>query len=132
MAKRIEAETPDGLIILVAQYGKIPPSDLNPARFLTAERMQELVNAVRSQFKVLMSLDDEPLPNPEFIDVTIAVQSLVVSSQLHIPGGSSKSQIIGFYDPCFGEEKLLRITYQYKGKVHQVTVGETDSLLIGN
>ncbi|KAJ3301520.1 hypothetical protein HDV03_000696 [Kappamyces sp. JEL0829] len=119
--KRIEAETPDGLIILSALYGKLPASSLDSVRLLSPDGLHELISNVRAGFQALLS-PAGPVAAQEYIDVTIPVQSLVNSGQLHIAGGYSKSQIIGFYDPCFGERKQLRITYQFQGKVHQVTV----------
>ncbi|ORX91718.1 DnaJ-domain-containing protein [Basidiobolus meristosporus CBS 931.73] len=62
------------------------------------------------------------------IDVTIAVQALVNNSQLIIAGGHSKSNIIGFYDPCFGSRKQLNISYKFQGQEHQVTIGDTSPL----
>lgn len=35
-----------------------------------------------------------------------------------------KANIIGFYDPCLGEPKKLRITYRFQGKLHQVEVDD--------
>ncbi|RKP19602.1 DnaJ-domain-containing protein [Rozella allomycis CSF55] len=62
-------------------------------------------------------------------DVTIVLQSMVNQSQIHIPD-YSKTNIIGFYDPCFGEEKFLNVRYKFKGKLHEVTVNDKESLSI--
>ncbi|OCF76079.1 hypothetical protein I204_03377 [Kwoniella mangroviensis CBS 8886] len=64
----------------------------------------------------------------EIIDVTIPVQALVQDSKLYIPGGKGKFNIIGFWDPCIGENKSLRVRYLFRGKLHEVTVGDTISL----
>lgn len=36
----------------------------------------------------------------------------------------------GFYDPCVGEEKSLKLLYQFRGVMHQVISADTDSLRI--
>ncbi|KAK9768464.1 hypothetical protein K7432_000875 [Basidiobolus ranarum] len=64
----------------------------------------------------------------DIADVTIAVQALVNNSQLIIAGGHSKANIIGFYDPCFGSRKQLKISYRFQGQDHQVTIGDASPL----
>ncbi len=36
----------------------------------------------------------------------------------------------GFYDPCPGDEKQLRIRYLFKDKMHHVTINDNDELVI--
>lgn len=36
----------------------------------------------------------------------------------------------GFYDPCVGEEKSLRVLYQFRGVLHQVTAPDSEALRI--
>jgi DnaJ family protein C protein 11 len=36
----------------------------------------------------------------------------------------NQAQIVGFYDPCLGESKKLRITYKFQGKLHQIEVDD--------
>ncbi|CAG8520921.1 5444_t:CDS:10 [Diversispora eburnea] len=97
--RKIEAEREkeNGLIILEAWYGNL------------------------SRIKDITS---ENLPK-EILDVRIPVQALVHESQLTIPGGYSKSNIMGFYDPCMGEPKQLKIKYQFQRKIHEVTVDDS-------
>ncbi|KAI9339638.1 hypothetical protein BDR26DRAFT_862057 [Obelidium mucronatum] len=64
----------------------------------------------------------------KWIDVTIPVQSLVFNSQLYISGNHSKAHIVGFYDPCIGEPKKLRVTYKFQGKLHQVEVDDSNAI----
>ncbi|CAG8713832.1 13238_t:CDS:10 [Dentiscutata erythropus] len=94
--RKVEAEmTKDnGLIILEAWYGNF--SHIKEA---SAENHYE-----------------------DVIDVKIPIQALVFESQLIIPGGCSKSNIIGFYDPCMGERKQLKIKYHFQRKLHEVIV----------
>ncbi|KAI9011516.1 hypothetical protein BC832DRAFT_582641 [Gaertneriomyces semiglobifer] len=78
--------------------------------------------------KGLFYAEGEDRGQDEVIDVTTVVQSLVTGGQLHISGGYSKSGILGFYDPCFGLPKRLRITYRYGGKLHVVEVGDLEAV----
>ncbi|KAK9703749.1 hypothetical protein K7432_010570 [Basidiobolus ranarum] len=67
--------------------------------------------------------------NPESVaDVTVALQALVHDSQLIIAGGHSKSNISGFYDPCFGSRKQLKILYKFNRRMHSVVVADTSPL----
>lgn len=64
------------------------------------------------------------------VDVRVPMQNLVHRSQLAIPGGRSKAGLLGFWDPCWGERKRLLVRYQFRGRTHQVAVGDEDALLI--
>uniref|UniRef100_A0A674PA05 DnaJ homolog subfamily C member 11 n=1 Tax=Takifugu rubripes TaxID=31033 RepID=A0A674PA05_TAKRU len=63
------------------------------------------------------------------IDVTVPLQCLVKDSKL-ILTESSKAGLPGFYDPCVGEEKSLKLLYQFRGVMHQVISADTDPLRI--
>ncbi|GAB0099589.1 dnaJ homolog subfamily C member 11 [Sergentomyia squamirostris] len=60
-------------------------------------------------------------------DVTVPLQCLVRLSQLKLHA-TAKSELPGFYDPCVGEEKNLRITYTYRDQTYNVVVMDNDSL----
>jgi len=62
------------------------------------------------------------------LDVTLPIQALVNSGQLYIPGGQSKSGLVGFYDPCYGEAKQLTVTYRFQGQLHRASVGDLEPL----
>lgn len=125
ISRKLESEEArDGLVIISALYGKLPPSDLESVRVLSPQGIKDLSNSIRAQFNFLKQVSLPVSHQKEFIDVTVPVQALVTGGQLHIPAGSSKSQLIGFYDPCFGERKELRVTYQFQGRLHQVTVSD--------
>ncbi|KAI8804954.1 hypothetical protein BJ742DRAFT_856333 [Cladochytrium replicatum] len=113
VARKFEAEeSRNGLVIVEAIYGKIPPTRRNRA----------------SEYSFLPSFvlsGEENTSGESWIDVTIPVQALVNQSQLHISGGHSKAYIIGFYDPCLGENKRLLITYRFQGRLHEVEVDDT-------
>ena len=36
----------------------------------------------------------------------------------------------GFYDPCVGEEKNLKVLYQFRGVLHQVMALDSEALRI--
>lgn len=63
------------------------------------------------------------------MDVTIALQHLVEDSQLRL-FETSKANLLGFYDPAYGEEKQLYIRYLFKDKLHQVTIQDNEPLAI--
>jgi len=65
----------------------------------------------------------------QVIDVSIPLQQLVEDSQLHLHEGS-KSGLLGFYDPCIGEEKQLYIRYLFRDKLHEVTNDDCQPLRI--
>lgn len=64
------------------------------------------------------------------LDVTVALQSLVLNSKLVIPAGRSKSGLIGFYDTCLGEAKVLQVNYTFKGRPHVVEVADLQALVM--
>ncbi|XP_074485834.1 dnaJ homolog subfamily C member 11 [Sebastes fasciatus] len=63
------------------------------------------------------------------IDVTVPLQCLVKDSKL-ILTEASKAGLPGFYDPCVGEEKSLKLLYQFRGVMHQVISADIESLRI--
>ncbi|XP_072464837.1 dnaJ homolog subfamily C member 11 isoform X1 [Notamacropus eugenii] len=63
------------------------------------------------------------------IDVTVPLQCLVKDSKL-ILTEASKAGLPGFYDPCVGEEKSLKVLYQFRGVLHQVMASDKEALRI--
>lgn len=41
-----------------------------------------------------------------------------------------KAGLPGFYDPCVGEEKSLKVLYQFRGVLHQVMSADNEALRI--
>ncbi|KAJ1673242.1 hypothetical protein EV182_005628, partial [Spiromyces aspiralis] len=103
LRKRAAEEASHGLVINRALYGDFGPSEV-------------------SELKVL--------DVPRAVDVTIPLQSLVTDSKLVLPGGISKSQLIGFYDPSFGKPKKLVVEYTFRDQRHVVTVEDRDPLAL--
>ncbi|KAK7788299.1 hypothetical protein R5R35_000129 [Gryllus longicercus] len=110
---RSEEEVRKGLVIVKALYGRssVVSTFGNPS---SGEKDSE-----REQ----TSVDDD------VIDVTIPLQCLVKDSKLSLHE-ASKSQLPGFYDPCVGEDKVLMVQYLYHTHLHEVTVGDTETLRI--
>lgn len=63
------------------------------------------------------------------IDVTVPLQCLVKESALKLHG-ASKANLVGFYDPCPDEEKVLRVRYRFQGELHEVTIDDDKELKI--
>uniref|UniRef100_UPI00398F2C1F dnaJ homolog subfamily C member 11 isoform X1 n=3 Tax=Pristiophorus japonicus TaxID=55135 RepID=UPI00398F2C1F len=63
------------------------------------------------------------------IDVTVPLQCLVKESKL-ILTEACKTGVPGFYDPCVGEEKSLKVIYLFRGVMHQVMTLDNESLRI--
>ncbi|WWD18942.1 hypothetical protein CI109_103398 [Kwoniella shandongensis] len=94
----------NGLIIISAHYGLA--TSFTPRGIKSSEKEEE----------------------EEVIDVTIPVQALVQDGRLYIPGGKGKFNLLGFWDPCIGENKKLRVRYLFRGKLHEVTVDDVVAL----
>ncbi|KAI9206573.1 uncharacterized protein BJ171DRAFT_14942 [Polychytrium aggregatum] len=124
----------DGLIIVHALYGDLAAKEsIDSGRGFSVQGIRSLFSKSSSvEFMSIPSRDDAhpPLdqdadrsPKP-YCDVTIVLQSMVNNSQLHISGGHAKSSILGFYDPCLGTPKKLRVIYQFQGRLHQAEVDD--------
>ncbi|KAJ3414219.1 hypothetical protein HDV05_006836 [Chytridiales sp. JEL 0842] len=161
VARKTELEeSKNGLVILQAIYGKLPPSTVprsahgwaegggrswrslfegdgiggwtTPSHLqgrgseveMPSEKAADRKEEGEQREEEGVKEEEEEEEEKLYIDVRIPVQGLVVNSQLHISGGHSKSQIVGFYDPCLGEPKSLRITYKFQGRLHEVEVDD--------
>ena len=72
---------------------------------------------------------DDGLLQSRVVDVCVPLQCLVVDSKL-ILHESSKANLPGFYDPCVGETKFLRVRYEFRGTPHEVTIKNSEPLII--
>ncbi|KAI5927290.1 hypothetical protein F4810DRAFT_650136 [Camillea tinctor] len=66
----------------------------------------------------------------EVADVTVPVAALVSGSRLYIPARVCKSNILGFWDPSPGEQKVLHVRYMYRGKEATVEVSGDEEALV--
>lgn len=64
---------------------------------------------------------------PYVINVVIPIQCLVRDSKL-ILGDQPKWELTGIYDPCIGEEKVLKIVYEFRGIVHEAIFKDTEEV----
>lgn len=79
-----------------------------------------------------LSEGSQPPCTATVLDVQIPCQVLVNSAhQLLIPGGRSKSTLPGFYDVAMGhDDKILSIRYEFRRRMHAVSVSDSASLAI--
>ncbi|KAI5290501.1 hypothetical protein KEM54_001364 [Ascosphaera aggregata] len=99
----------DGLVILSAEYGYIPPAEPRRGRLSSTSG----------------AYDER---NPITINVTVPVAALVDQGQLNISAKISKWRLIGFWDPAPLRPKTLRVRYKFQGQEHFVQVGDKESL----
>ncbi|XP_029434041.1 dnaJ homolog subfamily C member 11 isoform X2 [Rhinatrema bivittatum] len=85
-----------------------------------------IVNAWYGKFVTDNSRRNEKV---KVIDVTVPLQCLVKDSKL-ILTETSKVGLPGFYDPCVGEDKNLKVLYQFRGALHQVMSADKEPLRI--
>ncbi|KAG8092207.1 hypothetical protein GUJ93_ZPchr0012g20140 [Zizania palustris] len=98
----------DGLVITKALYG-------NRKRIKERGESNELHDDVASQV----------------LDVTIPLNFLITDAgQLKLHNGIKKSGIMGFYDPCPGDPKLVLVEYTFHGRKHKVMADDYDALSI--
>ncbi|KAL9651626.1 hypothetical protein ABK040_001571 [Willaertia magna] len=73
---------------------------------------------------------DELDKYPSWVDLTDQLQYHVVNSKLSLPD-YSKSRLEGSFDPApYCENKTLLIWYSFRGKKHQIEIGDEDELSI--
>lgn len=99
-------------------------------RILEVERAKQGLIVVEAWYGKLFDLqaDEQPL-QPKVVDVSVPLQCMVVDSKL-ILHEKTKANIPGFYDPCFGERKYLRVRYEFRGATHEVTIDNSEPLII--
>ncbi|GAK65806.1 DnaJ-domain-containing protein [Moesziomyces antarcticus] len=115
-----------GLVIISAVYGR---RDAFPPALDAGADAAQAASQVWSEPPAL-PVDNEQadVQNEAYWDATIAVQALVNHSQLIVPAARSKSYLLGFHDPVMGEKKHLRVTYAFRGQLHQVQVQDLAEL----
>lgn len=107
------------------------------------ERRKKGLVIIEAQFGQMQDGTDRyPIAGQRLIDVAIPLQALVNDSQLRIYSGKVcqkicfkknlffKGQIPGFYDPCPGEPKMLKVLYRFHDKLHSVIVTEDQPLVL--
>lgn len=64
------------------------------------------------------------------IDVTIALAAQINENQLVLSRNLRKSNMLGFWDPAFGEKKTLRVEYLFGNQRHHVEIDDKDGLAL--
>ena len=98
-------------------------------RVMSMEQARHGLIISEAYYGRLIDTMDHSTGDAKVIDVRIPLQVMVKDSKLILPG-TSKANITGFYDPCFGEKKHLRVVYQFRGTLHEVTIENMDPLVI--
>ena len=99
-------------------------------RVMSIEQARHGLIITEAYYGRLFDTSNHPITeDSKVIDVRIPLQVLVKDSKLILPA-TSKAHITGFYDPCFGEKKHLRVVYQFRGTLHEVTIENMDPLVI--
>ncbi|XP_058487524.1 dnaJ homolog subfamily C member 11-like [Solea solea] len=98
-------------------------------RIIEAEESKMGLIILNAWYGKFVSDTSQKQEKAKVIDVTVPLQCLVKDSKL-ILTESSKGGLPGFYDPCVGEEKSLKLLYQFRGVMHQVISADTEPLRI--
>ncbi|KAF0035137.1 hypothetical protein F2P81_012895 [Scophthalmus maximus] len=98
-------------------------------RVIEAEESKMGLIILNAWYGKFVSDTSQKQEKAKVIDVTVPLQCLVKDSKL-ILTEASKAGLPGFYDPCVGEEKSLKLLYQFRGVMHQVISTDTEPLRI--
>ncbi|XP_061584619.1 dnaJ homolog subfamily C member 11-like [Cololabis saira] len=98
-------------------------------RVIEAEESKMGLLILNAWYGKFVSDTSQKKEKAKVIDVTVPLQCLVKDSKL-ILTEASKAGLPGFYDPCVGEEKSLKLLYQFRGVMHQVISADTEALRI--
>eukprot|EP00850_Spirogloea_muscicola_P007461 SM000037S13596 [mRNA] locus=s37:787424:792215:- [translate_table: standard] len=106
-----------GVVITSAVYGNLQPPGLSNGRCVPGGQPEALQAEDRLEENGGAAGD---LP-PPYLDVRTPLQFLVDDAGfLLLHAGTRKAGLMGFCDPCPGEEKRLRVRYTWQGQPHQV------------
>uniref|UniRef100_A0A8C1XKU3 DnaJ (Hsp40) homolog, subfamily C, member 11b n=1 Tax=Cyprinus carpio TaxID=7962 RepID=A0A8C1XKU3_CYPCA len=98
-------------------------------RIIDAEESKMGLIILNAWYGKFVSDNSQKPERAKVIDVTVPLQCLVKDSKLTLTE-ASKAGLPGFYDPCVGEEKSLKLLYQFRGALHQVLSGDTEPLML--
>ncbi|XP_019941868.1 dnaJ homolog subfamily C member 11-like [Paralichthys olivaceus] len=98
-------------------------------RVIEAEESKMGLIILNAWYGKFVSDTSQKQEKAKVIDVTLPLQCLVKDSKL-ILTEASKVGLPGFYDPCVGEDKSLKLLYQFRGVMHQVISADTEPLRI--
>jgi hypothetical protein len=87
--------------------------------------MTDLPLPLRSRLSLLRRSDDlalSSLYSARLARLTRSLLGMMCSPRL-------QSLLLGFYDPCYGERKVLSIEYSFRGEMHRAEVGDTQAVV---
>lgn len=133
--KAASERSKSGLIVIEAFYGR---GDALPATSVSGRDAEDLdrqawkgeASSGPSQSDETQGEASEDASTTLYCDVRIPLQALVTSSQLVIPGGRSKSNLLGFYDAAMGERKVLRVRYLFRNQVHEAVFKDKEAVAV--
>lgn len=89
-----------------------------------------ILQAIYGNAEEISNISSESLETKDNIfDCTVQLQCLVRDSRLVLPD-RPKCNLPGFYDPCIGEDKSLRVDYTFRNITHSITVKDNEILRI--
>lgn len=116
-----------GLIILNAWYGKFV---MNPSQKPEQAKVIDVtvpLQCLVKDSKLILTEASKVRPPSASPPVELhPVDAIITLTVLFL----SQAGLPGFYDPCVGEEKSLKLLYQFRGVIHQVLAGDTEALRI--
>lgn len=121
--REVEEKKDRGLVILEAVYSAATGStglseqDIKASQFDVTIAVQALVSSTTTAVSSSSAQKDGRAPDHS-------------SSTLIIPGGRSKSSIIGFYDVLVGARKQLSIKYLFAGRYHEAVFGDFQAVAL--
>jgi len=102
-----------GLVLVYACYGNL-------------SKRKNFVPPGEETTMWIKDISSEEEQDEEIIDVTNALQLLVINSTLHLPSKISKSSYNGIYNPSPGKENYIEIFYEFQHKKHRVVALDVD------
>lgn len=116
-----------GLVIVSARYGKFD-EDEQPTPTPAANGGGSPASTPDSSHASAESWSSAAQPaEQQHVDVTLPLQCLVRDGRLRLQKGS-KAQLPGFYDPCIGDAKVLRVDYEWRDVRHSVEVRDEQEM----
>jgi len=96
------------------------------SRISNEERKKNGLVIQRAWYGQFEENDEHPKLSSVCYSVATQLQICVNNSKLILNQGQSKSQLAGFFDPCPGEAKKLKIAYLFKGELHESVFGDLE------
>ncbi len=117
------------LFILSAVYGDIIETAPFFNQPLSISELYDHIKTIKEKNYVDTTSKKVFFEFKKSIDVTVAVQGLLLDNKLSIPN-DTKASLNGFYDPLLDKEKHLEIIYQLNNDLYKIKVSDRESLFI--